>query len=167
MPPLAPTTNPAGDYVRQLRERYGDTQTDFAVRIGSTQATVSRVEKGTGSYANGLTPEFAWKLVSRLGIDAKEVAGFVDSPGCLSRFIVQAVGSRAQVLTFPPRLRTSHRALESPPVVRRHAASHGAGGAHERGIRLHNTPTRPRLRRPHSLRIQQMDTAPRPLEPAA
>ena len=166
MPPLAPTTNPAGDYVRQLRERYGDTQTDFAVRIGSTQATVSRVEKGTGSYANGLTPEFAWKLVSRLGIDAKEVAGFVDSPGCLSRFIVQAVGSRAQVLDFPPRLRTSRTALKSPHVVRRHAGLSGAQG-HERGLRLHPTTVRPRLRRPHSLRIQQMDTAPRPLEPAA
>lgn len=110
MPPLAPTTTPAGDYVRRLRDQYGDTQDEFAARIGSTQATVSRVEKGTGSYSRGISQEFAWKLVSRLGIDANEVAGYVDIPGwkCLVQITRHiAATSRTLVPATTPTLKVA------------------------------------------------------------
>ena len=81
MSALAPTTTPAGEYVRKLRNDYGDTQVEFAARIGSTQPTVSRVEDGAGPYREGLSQGFAWKLVTRLGVDANEVAGYVAIPG--------------------------------------------------------------------------------------
>ena len=110
MPPLAPTTTPAGDYVRRLREQHGDNQAEFAERIGSTQATVSRVEKGTGSYERGLSQEFAWKLVSRLGVDANEVAGYVHIPGwvCLRGITARfAAASRTLVPEPSPALKVA------------------------------------------------------------
>lgn len=85
MPRLAPTTTPAGDYVRRLREDLGLTQSAFADRLGVTQSTVSRIEGGT----RPLTNDFAFRLIRHAGAEIDDLAANLpernrDIPGELS-----------------------------------------------------------------------------------
>lgn len=81
MPPLAPTTTAAGKYLRELRLSLGyETQGEFADELDVTQATVSRVEKGT----RPLSRDLAFRLVTRVGADPTEVARYAGNPGLLN-----------------------------------------------------------------------------------
>lgn len=97
MPPLAPTTTPSGTFVRELRLERGENQTEFAQALGVTQPTVSRVESGD----RDLAPEFAWRLVTRVGADPSTVAAYVPLPGYLNRRLLE-LSSRASVALAHP-----------------------------------------------------------------
>ena len=147
-----------------------DTSRFTSAVIGDMESGRTRVDTSVLSALHDLLGvSYDWLLHGLSSVEGAPVAASLrdsDSPGYPSRFIVQAVGSRPEVLTFPPRLRPSLTALGSPPVVRRHPGLHGAVGD-ERGTRLHHTPARSGLRRPHGLRILQVDTTAGPLVSAA
>lgn len=64
MPPLAPASTPAGKAIRELREKRGETQDEFADFLGLSQGTISRVEAGK----QALSYRVAWITESRCGL---------------------------------------------------------------------------------------------------
>lgn len=63
----------AGELLRDVRRRHGLTQRQLAIRARTSQAAISRIERGLVSPTVDTLAELLWLMNERLGLDAQPV----------------------------------------------------------------------------------------------
>lgn len=63
----------AGDLLRQTRQRHGLTQRQLAARARTSQAAISRIERGIVSPSVDTLAELLWLMNERLQLEAEPV----------------------------------------------------------------------------------------------
>jgi transcriptional regulator with XRE-family HTH domain len=63
----------AGELLREARERHGLTQRQLAARARTSQAAISRIERGLVSPSVDTLAELLWLMNERLVLDAERV----------------------------------------------------------------------------------------------
>lgn len=101
----------AGELLRDARERHGLTQRQLAIRARTSQAAISRIERGLVSPSVDTLAELLWMMNERLELGAEPVNWGFDTTLNESRLAVDAETRIRQQAAFARGVRRFQTAI--------------------------------------------------------